>query len=72
MSGVWNTTTRDVRGRSGYLDNLQILRAFAALNVVAYHAIITAHDYSLGDTGLNWLSGWGKPGSISSLCYRDS
>jgi exopolysaccharide production protein ExoZ len=44
------------------LNNLQALRAFAAINVAAYHAIGDAAKYRI-DTGvLEILNGWGRNG----------
>lgn len=56
------TTSAALGEKKVYLDNLQILRAFAALNVVVYHAVISAADYQIGPTGLEWLGEWGRSG----------
>jgi peptidoglycan/LPS O-acetylase OafA/YrhL len=42
--------------------NIQILRAFAALNVVLYHIIPTANYYSQSTTIFTYLEGWGANG----------
>lgn len=44
------------------IDNIQILRAFAALNVVLFHIIGSASSYSQGTILLNYLRGWGANG----------
>lgn len=44
------------------LYNLQALRAFAALNVVFYHIIITSYSYSQDVHYLSFLSDWGANG----------
>lgn len=51
-----------IQRKTVYLDTLQTLRAFAAINVVVLHAIRTAADYELGLTGLEWLGSWGRSG----------
>lgn len=42
--------------------NLQILRAFAALNVVLFHTIITAENYGFDTNLIANLEGWGANG----------
>lgn len=44
------------------INNLQVLRAFAALNVVMFHIIGIAHVYDHNVVLLAPLSGWGKNG----------
>jgi len=44
------------------LNNLQILRAFAALNVVLFHIIIIGEAQGFGIPSLEFLSGWGANG----------
>lgn len=44
------------------LNNLQALRAFAALNVVFYHIIITSFSYSQDVHYLSFLGDWGANG----------
>lgn len=44
------------------INNLQILRAFAAISVVLFHIIDTALTYSQGTSALNFLAGWGAFG----------
>jgi len=44
------------------IDNLQILRAFAALNVVLFHIIETSTSYALPTIGLELFRGWGSNG----------
>ena len=44
------------------IKNLQILRAFAAINVVLFHIIQTAASYSMNTSWLNLLVGWGANG----------
>ena len=45
-----------------YLNNLQALRAFAALNVVAYHTIGLQNATSGSNYFLSVLTGWGANG----------
>lgn len=47
---------------TGTIDNLQILRAFAAINVVMYHVIGTSIAYGFEPNQLNLLKGWGASG----------
>lgn len=47
---------------AGMIQNLQILRAFAALNVVLFHILLTAESYALGTRWLRPLDGWGANG----------
>lgn len=42
--------------------NLQLLRAFAALNVVLFHAIITSASYGYETNLISSLEGWGENG----------
>lgn len=42
--------------------NLQLLRAFAAINVVAFHIIATGAAYGYGPTYIGSLGGWGANG----------
>lgn len=42
--------------------NIQVLRAFAAINVVLYHIIGTAESYSQGTAILDCIRGWGANG----------
>lgn len=44
------------------INNLQALRAFAALNVVLFHAIGTASAYGYESKFLSFLNGWGANG----------
>jgi hypothetical protein len=44
------------------LSNLQLLRAFAAINVVAFHTIIVAAIYKQDTVLFSYLSGWGRSG----------
>ncbi len=44
------------------INNLQLLRAFAAISVVLFHIIDTASTYSLDTRGLKLLAGWGAYG----------
>lgn len=44
------------------LNNIQALRAFAALNVVFFHIIGVAISYNQGVSFLDFLSGWGANG----------
>lgn len=44
------------------LNNIQVLRAFAALNVVLYHVIATAASYGQEVFLFSILQGWGKNG----------
>lgn len=44
------------------INNLQLLRAFAAINVVIFHIIGTAESYRLGTVALQNLEGWGQNG----------
>jgi len=50
-------TTRNIK-----LHNLQIIRAFAALNVVLFHSIGTTKDYGYSPVFLDFLAGWGASG----------
>ncbi|MDA8949883.1 acyltransferase [Pseudomonadales bacterium] len=47
---------------TGTIDNLQILRAFAAINVVIFHIIGTSIDYGFEPNQLSLLEGWGANG----------
>ena len=47
--------------------NLQLLRAFAALNVVLFHTIGTAVSYGYETDFISYLEGWGQMASIFSL-----
>ncbi len=42
--------------------NIQLLRAFAAINVVIFHLIITANGYQQSTPLFNVLEGWGQNG----------
>lgn len=42
--------------------NIQLLRAFAAINVVIFHLIITANGYQQSTSLFNVLQGWGQNG----------
>lgn len=44
------------------INNLQFLRAFAAISVVLFHIIDSVVTYSLDTTWLNFLAGWGALG----------
>ena len=44
------------------INNIQALRAFAAINVVLFHIIGTAPSYSQNTSHLNILRGWGSNG----------
>ena len=44
------------------LNNLQLLRAFAALNVVLFHAIGTSASYSYETNFISVFEGWGANG----------
>jgi peptidoglycan/LPS O-acetylase OafA/YrhL len=44
------------------IENLQILRAFAAINVVIYHVIGISTSYGFEPTQLVFLEGWGANG----------
>lgn len=44
------------------IDNLQILRAFAAINVAILHLIATASDYGFEPIYIGILKGWGNNG----------
>lgn len=44
------------------VNNIQALRAFAAINVVLFHIIGTASSYSQGTYFINFLEGWGANG----------
>ncbi len=44
------------------LDNLQVLRAFAAINVVVFHAIGSARDYGTDPLVFAPIAGWGMNG----------
>ena len=44
------------------LTNIQFLRAFAALNVVLFHILSTAHTYGYKPISLEFLAGWGACG----------
>lgn len=44
------------------LNNLQIIRAFAALNVVLFHSIGSSKDYGYPPILLDFLAGWGMSG----------
>ena len=44
------------------LNNLQILRAFAALNVVMFHIIAVVEEGGRDIPGLMFLKGWGANG----------
>lgn len=44
------------------LNNLQLLRAFAALNVVLFHAIATSASYSYETNFISVFEGWGANG----------
>lgn len=44
------------------LDNLQVLRAFAALTVVLYHALATGSEYGHPAQLLRVFDGWGRNG----------
>jgi len=44
------------------ISNLQLLRAFAALNVVFFHIIGTSKAYGFGVVSLSFLEGWGGNG----------
>jgi len=46
----------------GMLHNLQLVRAFAALNVVLFHVIGTSPSYGFPVGGLSVLEGWGSNG----------
>jgi peptidoglycan/LPS O-acetylase OafA/YrhL len=46
----------------GNINNLQILRAFAAINVVIFHIIGTAIDYGFEADKLSLFRGWGANG----------
>jgi peptidoglycan/LPS O-acetylase OafA/YrhL len=50
------------RGSKQMLENLQILRALAALAVVVYHVLYTAGDYGRPVHALIILHGWGRCG----------
>jgi hypothetical protein len=44
------------------LNNIQALRAFAALNVVFFHIIIASNSYNQGVGFFSFLTGWGANG----------
>jgi peptidoglycan/LPS O-acetylase OafA/YrhL len=44
------------------INNLQILRAFAAINVVLFHIIGTSVSYGQGVVQFSFLEGWGANG----------
>ena len=44
------------------INNIQILRAFAAINVVVVHALYYSSIYKYESNFLNFLSGWGSNG----------
>ena len=46
----------------GNINNLQILRAFAAINVVIFHIIGTSIDYGFEIDKLSLFRGWGANG----------
>lgn len=48
--------------KTGIINNLQILRAIAALNVVVYHGIGSAREYGFTPDTLAFLAGWGTSG----------
>lgn len=52
----------DRRRGAARLHNLQLLRAFAALNVVVMHALVSAHTYGMPADVLGFLVGWGNNG----------
>lgn len=51
-----------MKNLNGTIDNLQILRAFAAINVVIFHIISTATFYGYEPSYLSYLRGWGANG----------
>ena len=52
----------------GNIKNLQILRAFAAINVVIFHIIGTAIDYGFETDKLSLFRGWGANGVDVFFC----
>ena len=44
------------------INNLQVLRAFAAINVVYFHIIVTSATYDVPTQRLSFLEGWGENG----------
>lgn len=48
--------------KNNTINNLQALRAFAALNVVFYHALGIASSYGYNADFFNYLKEWGACG----------
>lgn len=44
------------------IENIQVLRAFAAINVVYFHVLVTARNYGQPVEALSFLEGWGANG----------
>jgi exopolysaccharide production protein ExoZ len=59
---LWLTEGNHINKAKMALNNLQVLRAFAALNVVYFHIIVAAKSYSQPVYFFSIFEGWGENG----------